>query len=154
MVKFRAITLLIVSSVIGTGNIICADNNQQQSIVEHITTDTNNTITQPDSLKQRLLPDTTATHTTTRMGGYRIQVFSDNNSRTAKNEARTKARNISAAFPQYRTYVTYNSPYWRLKVGDFRTQQEATEVADAIKEAFPSYKREIRIVRDRINITE
>lgn len=84
--------------------------------------------------------------------GYRVQVFSDNNARTAKNEARSKARNISARFPDQRTYVTYHSPYWRLRVGDFRNQSEANEFAEQIKSAFPAYAKEIRVVRDRITV--
>ena len=83
--------------------------------------------------------------------GWRIQVFSDSNQQSAKGEARAKSRNISSRFPQYRTYVTYNSPYWRLRVGDFTTQSEAVEAAEEIKRAFPSYSKEIRVVRDRIN---
>lgn len=89
---------------------------------------------------------------TRRMTGYRVQVFSDNNTRTAKNEARSKSRNISARFPQYRTYVMYNSPYWRLKVGDFRTRQEADEAAEQIRRAFPAYSKEIRVVRDKVSV--
>lgn len=84
--------------------------------------------------------------------GYRVQVFSDNNQRTAKNEARSKSRSIGSRFPKYRTYVSYTSPYWRLRVGDFRTRQEATAAADELREAFPSYSKEIRVVRDRINL--
>lgn len=85
-------------------------------------------------------------------GGYRVQIFSDNNARTAKNEARTKAKAIAASFPQYPTYVTFTSPYWRLKVGDFKSHDEAEVAATQIKRAFPDYAKEIRVVRDRINI--
>lgn len=88
-----------------------------------------------------------------KMGGYRIQVFSDNNSRTAKSEARARARDISAQFPQYATYVVYNSPYWRLRVGNFRTQEEANAAAHSLKAAFPSYSREIRVVKDTITLS-
>lgn len=88
---------------------------------------------------------------TTKSAGYRVQVFSDNNVRTAKGEARTKAQAISERFPHYRTYVVYQSPYWRLKVGDFPTMTEAETAADEIKKAFPTYAREVRIVKDRIN---
>lgn len=83
--------------------------------------------------------------------GYRVQVFSDNNARTAKSEARNKAQSISARLPQYRTYVVYQSPFWRLKVGDFTTESEAEAAADEIKKLFPSYAREVRVVKDRIN---
>lgn len=91
-------------------------------------------------------------HATGKMGGYRIQVFSDSNPSTAKAEARARARNINARFPQFGTYVVYSSPYWRLRVGNFRTQDEANAAAHELKDAFPSYSREIRVVKDRIII--
>ena len=100
------------------------------------------------------VPEKTAVATPTgKMGGYRIQVFSDNNSRTAKSEARSRARDISAQFPQYATYVVYNSPYWRLRVGNFRTQEEANAAAHSLKAAFPAYSREIRVVKDTITLS-
>lgn len=88
----------------------------------------------------------------TRVAGYRVQVFSDNNQRTAKGEARSKELQLRGAFPELGTYVVYNSPFWRLKVGDFRTQHEAEAIADEIKSRFPSFAREVRVVRDRVNV--
>lgn len=133
------------------------------TIVDHITKGTDNTVVQPDKLLQRLIPVEGAEEETKeeiakpvngRMAGYRVQVFSDNNARTAKNEARSKQRIIASRFPRYQTYVMYTSPYWRLKVGDFRTQQEPKAAADEIGKAFPAYKKEIRVVRDRVNIQD
>lgn len=86
-------------------------------------------------------------------GGYRVQVFSDNNPRTAKNEARAKAKEVGQAFPSYRAYVVFTAPYWRLRVGDFRTHEEAENAATQIKRRFPNYSREVRVVRDRVNAT-
>lgn len=86
-----------------------------------------------------------------KMGGYRVQIYSDNNARTAKNEARAKERAIAGAFPDVATYVIYDSPYWRLRVGDCRSRAEAEELAAEIKKAFPAYRAEITVVRDRIN---
>jgi len=91
-------------------------------------------------------------HVTERVVGYRVQVFSDNNIRTAKSEARAKAIAVSGAVPQYKTYVSYEAPFWRLRVGDFRSKADASEAADEIKRAFPQYSREIRVVRDRVNL--
>lgn len=129
-----------------------------RSIVAHIEADSIVMVTMPDALMERIrfVNDASGSAeavTTGKMGGYRIQVFSDNNARTAKSEARTRARNVGALFPQYPTYVVYNSPYWRLRVGNFRTREEANKAADEIKEAFPSYVKEIRIVRDRITLS-
>lgn len=133
------------------------------TIVDHITEGTDNTVTQPEALLKRLqfIVDPTEDEDRTeeasrpiggRQAGYRVQVFSDNNVRTAKAEASSKQRVISARFPQYQTYVRYNSPYWRLKVGDFRTQQEANAAAEELRKAFPAYSKEIRVVRDRISL--
>ncbi|MBD5322861.1 MAG: SPOR domain-containing protein [Duncaniella sp.] len=136
------------------------------TIVDHITSGTDNTVTQPDALFKRLVPIVETTDEDTderdepssrpsngRSAGYRVQVFSDNNVRTAKAEAASKQRIISARFPQYQTYVKYTSPYWRLKVGDFKTQQEANAAADELRKAFPAYSKEIRVVRDRISLS-
>lgn len=82
--------------------------------------------------------------------GYRVQVYADNNVRVAKGEARKRERAIAARFP-YNTYVAYASPYWRLRVGDFKTQAEAEKVATDLRRSFPGYAKEIRVVRDRIN---
>lgn len=144
-------------------------------IVDHIIAGHVNTVVQPEALSLLLAPpppknlpaapdpDDETEHQDAasqpaqpsgiKTVGYRIQVFSDNNSRTAKNEARSKQRAISARCPHYRTYVTYTSPYWRLKVGDFKSQQEAAEAVEELKRLFPSYSKEMRIVRDRINVS-
>ncbi len=83
--------------------------------------------------------------------GYRVQVYADNNVRSAKAEARQRERAVGQAFPSYGTYVSYASPYWRLRVGDFRSQYDAEKAAAEIRKAFPRYAREVRVVRDRIN---
>ena len=129
----------------------------QPSIVDHIMADSINVVIQPSQLAERLLFDDTPADKSESKGlrgniGYRVQLFSDNNSRTAKNEARAKERRIMSRFPQYRSYVMFKAPYWRLRVGDFKTQQEANAAAEEIKRAFPSYSKEIRVVQDRINL--
>ena len=134
------------------------------TIVDHITEGTENVVTMPQALLNRLAPLTDVVEEEEKeevarpaygpMAGYRVQVFSDNNVRTAKAEANKKQHLIAARFPQYQTYVRYTSPYWRLKVGDFRTQQEATAAAEELKKAFPAYSKEIRVVRDRVNIPQ
>lgn len=83
--------------------------------------------------------------------GYRVQVYADNNPREAKAEARQRERSVGRRFPSMMTYVAYASPYWRLRVGDFRTQAEAEKAAADIRRAFPGYAKEVRVVRDRIN---
>lgn len=84
-----------------------------------------------------------------KVAGYRVQVYADNNARQAKAEARMRERAVGRVLP-YATYVIYSSPYWRLRVGDFRTQEEANKAAALIREKFPKYAREVRVVRDHV----
>ena len=84
--------------------------------------------------------------------GYRIQAYSDNNHKTAKANAQQRARDIAMKFPQYRSYISYKAPSWRLRIGDFKTQREAQAALQRIKSVYPKYAREMVIVRDRINV--
>lgn len=83
--------------------------------------------------------------------GYRVQVFDDNNVRTAKTQAQERKHLIENRFPEFTAYVTFNSPYWRVKVGDFHTRSEAEAAMGAIRAAFPSIGSQLRVVRDKIN---
>jgi len=93
----------------------------------------------------------TATNRNTSRVGFRVQIFDDNNVRTAKREAQTRKNQIESRFPEYRAYVSFNSPYWRVKVGDFHSRSEAEAAMGAIRQAFPSMGNQLRVVRDRIN---
>ena len=84
--------------------------------------------------------------------GYRIQAYSDNNHKTAKAAAQQRARDIAMKFPQYRSYISYKAPSWRLRIGDFKSQREAQEALRRIKSVYPKFAREMVIVRDRINV--
>jgi len=84
--------------------------------------------------------------------GFRIQAYTDNNPSTAKAAAQRRARDIAMKFPQYRSYITYKAPSWRLRIGDFKTQHEAKAALNRIKSVYPKFAREMVIVRDRINI--
>lgn len=95
-------------------------------------------------------PAATPTRNTSR-AGYRVQIFDDNNARTAKREAQSRRSMVGSRFPEFRTYVSFNSPYWRVKVGDFHSRSEAEAAMGAIRQAFPALGPHLRIVRDRIN---
>ena len=76
--------------------------------------------------------------------GFRIQAYTDNNAKTAKAAAQKRARDIAMKFPQYRSYITYKAPSWRLRIGDFKTQQEAKAALNRIKSVYPNFARERR----------
>lgn len=83
--------------------------------------------------------------------GYRTQVFSGN-LRTSREEAYTKEKEIKEIFPDLTTYVEYMAPFWRLRVGDYRSREEAYHAMRLLMDAFPSYAKEMYIVRDEVKI--
>ena len=66
--------------------------------------------------------------------GYRLQIHFGNE--------REKARDIKTkflqAFPDIPAYDSYQSPNFRVRVGDFRTRLEATKYLKQISSSFPS----------------
>lgn len=88
-----------------------------------------------------------------KLTGYRIQVFSDGRNQHSL-EARAKARGsaILAKFPKYRgqIYTYSNSPNWYTRVGNFRTNAEANAALTELKNAFPNYASEMRVVKCQI----
>ncbi|OAV68196.1 hypothetical protein Barb6XT_01120 [Bacteroidales bacterium Barb6XT] len=87
-----------------------------------------------------------------KLPGYRTQVFSGNNQRMSKEEAFEKEREIRSLFPDVSTYVSYMAPFWKLRVGDFRTSEEADRLLRRLTDAFPTYGKEMYIVKEEIRI--
>lgn len=83
---------------------------------------------------------------------YRVQLFSDNRSTTAKAEADRRAARVREIFTDVDVYVTFTSPFWRLRVGNFRSYEDANKILHELKTAFPDMASEMRIVRDRANV--
>lgn len=124
----------------------------------------NFTIDQPASLAKRLErteglitetenEDTSETASASRRGrsGYRVEVFADNNVRTAKVQAASRKRQIEQRLPQYRAYLVFESPFWRVRMGDFTTRAEAEAAMADVRRVLPSLKSGLRIVRSNIN---
>lgn len=85
--------------------------------------------------------------------GYRVQVFSSNAQRTAKDEAFAIERRLREAFPDLGIYVSYSSPFWKVRVGNFQNSQEARDFSEEIVALFPRLKSTTYTVRDRIIVT-
>ncbi|MES2798614.1 MAG: SPOR domain-containing protein [Bacteroidota bacterium] len=68
------------------------------------------------------------------MQGYRIQVIFDSEKKVV-DDARNK---IVSSNQKIDTYITFNAPHFVLKIGDFRTKQEAEVARQQIMAAFPT----------------
>lgn len=119
-------------------------------------------VTQPDELARRLVvvreqvaqsapqpAEATAEEAGT-VSGYRVQLFSGNSARSAKATADYRAAAVKADFPEWATYVTYSAPYWRLRVGDFLTSEEANAALVLLRKQYPAYAGEMRLLRDKV----
>lgn len=82
--------------------------------------------------------------------GYRIQVYSGNDQRRSKQEASQKEKQIKEIDPQMETYITFNAPVWRLRVGNFRTYEEADARLRLLKRELPKMGKEMYIVQDNV----
>jgi hypothetical protein len=50
------------------------------------------------------------------------------------------------------TYVVFTAPFWRLRVGDFQTFQEAQRMMVKLRAEFPAFGREMSIIKEKIRV--
>ncbi len=81
-----------------------------------------------------------------KMSGYRIRVFYENG-QSARGRSEAISRSISNAYPGIAVYRTFDSPNYKVCVGDFRTKDEALKVYHALKASYPT----ALILKDVIN---
>ncbi|MDR0542619.1 MAG: SPOR domain-containing protein [Dysgonamonadaceae bacterium] len=87
-----------------------------------------------------------------KVAGYRVQVFAGNQQRSSKAEVFQRQQTFNEAFPDIPAYVTYNAPYWRLRVGDCLTYEEAYLLMKRITKQLPNLKKEMYVVKDEIKV--
>lgn len=77
--------------------------------------------------------------------GFRILIINTND-RNKANEA--KAR-LYRNFPDVKSYLVYQSPFYKLKAGNYLSQKEAEEALNRLQVVFPA---NLYIVRDVIEV--
>ena len=95
--------------------------------------------------KQAQINEETTRSSRRTMQGYRIQVMNTTDRNTAL-DAKTKAYQL---YPELKAYLLYQSPYFRIRVGNFKTKSEAD---DYIKDLARNFDNNVFIVRDVIEI--
>jgi hypothetical protein len=78
--------------------------------------------------------------------GYRVQIFFDagNNS---LNRASNVAEQFQLLFPGDTAYISFSEPYYKVRVGDFRTKLDAEGY---LQEILPDYPNAF-VIKDKIN---
>ena len=134
-----------------------SSNDSVPDILKTLTEDGRISIEQPQGLVKRIehstevVHDAPATKPAASRSGYRVEVFSDNNVRTAKAKAASKRTQIISRLPQYKVYVTFEAPFWRVRLGDFTSRGAADAALAEVRQAIPSLGSELRVVRCTIN---
>lgn len=80
--------------------------------------------------------------------GYRVQVYSNNNARRAKVEAFELESKLLELFPDIKCYVTYNAPFWKVRLGDFSNFAEAVIFSKKVKKTLPKLANEIIVTKE------
>lgn len=78
--------------------------------------------------------------------GYRIRVFYDNTPQ-ARSRSEAVERSLIAQFPGVGVYRSFESPNYKVLIGDFRTKDEALKIYNALKGTYPT----AYIIKDTIN---
>ena len=82
-------------------------------------------INQPEKLVALMGSMANASGEVQQVEGYRVLVYSGNNSRQARDEANAMAEYMRANYPGAEVYVVFESPIRTCEYGDFRTREEA-----------------------------
>ena len=77
--------------------------------------------------------------------GYRVQIFFESGN-YSKNLAMQTAEEFQESYPNIRYYLSFSEPYYRIRVGDFRTLIEAKGFLMSIISKYPAAFE----VKDRI----
>jgi hypothetical protein len=80
------------------------------------------------------------------MKGYRLLVVNTNK----RNEAIDAKTKIYTYFPDLKAYLVYQTPYFKLKAGNFKTREEADRYRKTMNSIFP---KGVFIINDMIEIT-
>ena len=78
--------------------------------------------------------------------GFRVQIISTNK-RTEANDVKAKVMQL---YPQYRTYLDYAAPYFKVRIGDFKSRDDASDLRDKLSSAMAG---SIFVVPTTINVS-
>ena len=85
--------------------------------------------------------------------GYRVQIYSSNQQQYAKSEALDLEAKLQDRV-SHTIYVQYISPFWKVRIGDFRSYEDAKEYKKIFVQQYPNMVGDTYIVRDKIKVLQ
>jgi hypothetical protein len=95
--------------------------------------------------KQMQINEETTRESRRNIPGFRIQVINS----TDRNQVFAVKTKIYQLYPDLKSYLIYQSPFYKLKVGNFKSEDEASPYLEQILKL---YSTGVYIVRDIIDI--
>lgn len=139
----RLIVLIIV--------LIVSVNSFSQDTTWHKTADTPSVIVHKDPriellVKKQIQINEETSREARRAGkGYRLLVINTNK----RDEAVAAKTTVYTFFPELKSYLIYQSPYFKLKVGNFKDRKDAEEYRERLQKYFP---KGVFIMNDTIEL--
>ena len=122
-----------------------------QDTTWHKTADTSSVIVHKDHridllVKKQIQINEETSREARRVGkGYRLLVINT----TKRDEAAAAKTTVYTFFPELKSYLLYQSPYFKLKVGNFKDRKEAEDYRERLQKYFP---RGVFIMNDTIEV--
>lgn len=85
------------------------------------------------------------------VNGFRVQVYSSNVQIQAKNEAMLLHQELSKQLTQA-IYIISEPPFWKVRVGDFRTREEANAYKETLLKLYPILQSSTYVVPDKVTV--
>lgn len=85
------------------------------------------------------------------VSGFRVQVYSSNVQIQAKNEAMLLHQELSKQLTQA-IYIISEPPFWKVRVGDFRTREEANVYKETLLKLYPILQSSTYVVPDKVTV--
>jgi hypothetical protein len=81
------------------------------------------------------------------LDGYRIQLFMETGNDALLHAERVKEQ-FEERYDRVPVYITFGEPYYRVRIGDFRTRLEAQQFLEKINRKYPN----AWVIQDKINL--
>ena len=85
------------------------------------------------------------------VSGFRVQVYASNTPQVAKNEALDLHETLSSQVSMA-VYVISEPPFWKVRLGDFLTREEAIEYKNQLNVLFPHLQGSTYVVPDQVTV--
>ena len=148
----QAVSADSVSAVPADSVLVIPEENEQEPVAPNLLDSMPGVQVIQDSALARILQVTiSGNEEWIEVSGYRVQVYSSNQQQKAKAEALRLEDRLKDQLNQT-VYVQYVPPFWKVRIGDFRTYDEAKEYKRQVVQQFPGLVGDTYIVRDQIKV--